>query len=484
MGEVPSHAALVWPIAVPLGGAVLAFAVGLRGGRWWGALFGLLTAVAAALLAWAVWEQGELTHALGGWGAPLGIGLRADGLSALLCVSFSVVGASIGLFALGYFAEGPARAYFWPLWLFCLAALNGVLLSADVFNLYVCFELLGLAAVALVTLGEGRRALGAGMRYLLVSLTGSLTFLLGVALLYAAHGVLDLRGLGQVVQGAGPGTLALALMAAGLVAKTALVPLHGWLPAAHASAPAPASAALSALVVKASFYVLLRLHLTFSPGVDTRWMDGLLGGMGAFAVLWASWMALRQPRLKGVVAYSTAAQLGYLFLYFPLARGDHRQAAISGAVMLMVAHAFAKAAAFMAAGSIQRTRGTDEISALRAVGAQLPTSLMAFGVAGVSLMGLPPSGGFVAKWLLLRSAVAQGQWGWALVLLVGGFFAAAYVFRVLALGLLSRPEEQEERRAGLPRRLEVVALGLSLVVLGLGIFADGPLRLLQVGGAP
>jgi multicomponent Na+:H+ antiporter subunit D len=479
MAEALESALLPWPVVVPLLGAALCFVWKGRPGRALGGVFALGTVVAVARLVAGVWAEGPARHTIGGWPAPLGIGLYADGLAAVLLGTFAVVGAGISAHALGSFEQGRTRDFFWPLWLMVWAALNAVVLSADLFNLYVCFELLGLSAVALVTLGGGTVAFAAGMRYLLASLLGSLGFLMGVALLYAQHGVLDLGLLAQAPPAAGVHTLAVGLLFAGLAVKTALVPLHGWLPLAHASAPAPASAALSALVVKASFYVLLRLHLALLPGASAVTLDLVLAALGTFAIVWGSWLALRQSRLKLVIAYSTVAQLGYLFLCFSLAQGRPTPQALQGAVYLMLSHAFAKAAAFLAAGNVHKALGTDELGALRGAGAVVPGSVLAFGIAGMSLMGLPPSGGFIAKWLMLRSAILGQQWFLAVVIATGGLLAAGYVIRVLGRTLQEPPARQLQGRHSL--RDDLPALALALAALLLGFASAGPLAMLEVG---
>jgi formate hydrogenlyase subunit 3/multisubunit Na+/H+ antiporter MnhD subunit len=208
---------------------------------------------------------------------------------------------------------GPRSAFgFWPLMLLLWAALNAVFVSRDLFNLYVGLELLSLAAIGLVALSGKRAALEAAMRYMIFALTGSLLYLAGVILAFAAHGALDIGVLAGRVP-APTDALALALMTAGLMAKTALFPFHVWLPPAHGAAPAPASAMLSALVPKASFVILLRLWFEAMPD---RAADGaliLIAALGAAAVVWGSLRAMAQARLKLIVAYSTVAQLGYLF---------------------------------------------------------------------------------------------------------------------------------------------------------------------------
>ena len=268
-------------------------------------------------LGWQVVEQGAQRYAVGGWGAPLGIDLYADGLSLLMLMVTAVVGLGISVYSSGYFNRNKA-VHFWPLWLFLWAALNALFLSADIFNLYVTLELMGLAAVALVALAGGADALTAAMRYLLVSLLGSLFYLLGVALLYHSFGSVDIAILAQRMEPSPAVWAAVGLMSAGLLLKTALFPLHFWLPPAHASAPAPVSALLSALVVKASFYILLRLWLEIFP-LSGATLGQLSGSARSDAVLWGGIQALRQTRLKLLIAYSTVAQLGYLFLAFPLA---------------------------------------------------------------------------------------------------------------------------------------------------------------------
>jgi multicomponent Na+:H+ antiporter subunit D len=194
---------LAWAVAVPLAGACAALFLPRAAARI-GMAASLATAGAAAAVAGAVWHEGALRHPLGGWSAPLGIELRADGLSALMLLMTAVTSLPVGIYATRYFeprgaaedgrAGGgwTAPAAYWPLALFLWAALNALFLSGDVFNLYVTLELMTLAAVALVTLGERPVSLTAGMRYLLAAFLGSLGYLLGVALLYGQAGTLDL----------------------------------------------------------------------------------------------------------------------------------------------------------------------------------------------------------------------------------------------------------------------------------------------------
>lgn len=466
---------IVWVILIPLIGAMLCF-MWPRRGKLLGMITTLITGFTAFMLYLQLLDHGVIRYALGGWGAPLGIDLYADGLSVLMLLMTALVGLGVSLYGVGYFKQdGENPAGFWPLWLLMWAGLNGLFLAGDVFNLYVTLELLGLSAVALVALAGSKEALSAAMRYLLVSLLGSLCYLLGVVLLYHAYGTVDIQLLGALVN-SNPATYgALGLMVTAMMLKSALFPLHFWLPPAHASAPAPISALLSALVVKASFYLLLRLWFDVFPAVTTVDIGLVLGTLGAAAILWGSIQALRQTRLKLLVAYSTVAQLGYLFLPFALLS----PIAWQGGVYLMLSHALAKAAMFMAAGNILKYGGHDRIADLDRVAQRLPITMTAFCLAGVSLMGLPPSGGFIAKWLLLEAALTHNQWVWAAVMIIGGLLAAGYVFKVVGYAFTKADSPHDARPV--PLTMEWAALGLAAGAIILGLNAHYPLALLDIG---
>jgi len=469
-----------WPVAMillPLAAGMICF-LWPRSAKTVGVVTSVFLVLAAGGLAWQLHAvyHGIYRHAVGGWGAPLGIDLYADGLSLLLLITTAVVGLGISIYSLGYFASQTA-VRFWPSWLFLLAALNAMFLSADIFNLYVTLELAGLAAVALTSLTGDMHAVSGATRYLLATLLGSLSYLLGVVLLYHGYGSVDIALLGTRVVSTPLSWAALGLMSAGLLLKTALFPLHFWLPPAHASAPVPVSAALSGLVVKGSFYILLRLWLgIFSPmGVH---IADLLGVLGAGAILWGSIQALRQSRLKLLIAYSTVAQIGYLFLAFPLAI-TAGVSAWRAALYLLLSHALAKAAMFMSAGNLLQYGKHDRIVELDRVVQRLPITAGAFALAGVSIMGLPPSGGFIGKWLLLEMSLKYGRWDITVVIILGGLLAAGYVFKVLGHAF-TQAEVTHEAHA-VPRSMEWTALLLALAAVLLGFLAVPLLGLIDAG---
>ena len=221
-------------------------------------------AVAVAVAVELVSSGAALTYIVGGWRPPLGIALRADGLSGAMLLMTALVVVAVGLFAHVQYGlrehTGSERAQttFWLMLLALWSALNIVFVGEDLFNLYVALELLTFAAVPLVCLDGRTETVNAALRYLLFALLGSLLYLLGVGLIYGQYGTLDLLALSRQSRSEPALSVALALMIVGLLAKAALFPLHLWLPPAHAGAPAQASAVLSALVIKAPIFLIRR----------------------------------------------------------------------------------------------------------------------------------------------------------------------------------------------------------------------------------
>lgn len=481
-------------ILIPLAGALLTLLLPRRGQRVAGIAAAVATLAASLSVSWWLFRGGARRHEVGSWDIPLGIHLQADGLSVFMILVTAIVGLTVSVYAGSFFALSEARkggaAYFWPLWLFLWGFLNGLFLSSDLFNIYVALEGVTLSAVALAALNSDTTSLAGALRYLLAAMLGSLAYLLGVGILYSAYGMLDLQALAAVVEPELATGVAMALMVTGLLLKTALFPLHFWLPPAHSAAPAPVSAVLSALVVKGSFYVVLRLWFTVFDNQLTFAAGQLLGTLGAAAILWGSFQAIRQRRLKLLIAHSTVGQIGYLFLIFPLmSMGSAAMEAApglreawAGGIYHLFSHALAKASLFLSAGILLHAVGNDDLRSIRELAARLPTTAFALGLAGVSLMGLPPSGGFIAKWMILKAILASGQWWWAPVLVLGSLLTAGYVFLILRHIFI--PPTGKLRLRSVPRTLEFTALILALLVILIGFRAEELIALLELDAPP
>ena len=469
---------MILAIFLPLFGAIAAFIAPRAAGSIGLATLALTTG-AVVMLARDVWAGGAVMLPLGGWGAPLGIDLRADGLSVAMLALTSAVGFLVSIAALDSLKrEARQRQYFWPLWLLLLTGMNGVYLSTDLFNLYVMIEVIALAAVGLTVLNGTRDAVRAGLEYMYASILGALLFLMGVGFVYLHLGRLDFAGLAGA-EVSGSLIAAMALMFVGLALKTALFPLHFWLPAAHANATAPASALLSGLVVKAALYIVLRLAQYMPFPSET--LLTLVGLMGAGAVIWGGIQALRAERLKLLVAWSTVAQIGLIFVAFARAGEMGLSESWKAAALLILAHGVAKAAMFLSVGRIKDEIGHDVIRDLDRAPIRPTLAQFTFALAAISLIGLPPSLGFIGKWSLMEGAMAAGYWHWVAVTMAGTLLSVAYFSRVLA-GFLRfdrvRAPVGEHQGWALA---DAAPLTLALTAIGLGLIAAPLLSFIEIG---
>lgn len=447
----------------------------------------LATSAVSIAVCLGVADAGTAELVLAGWDVPIGVALRADAVSVAMLGLTGVVGTAVTVYATGHekVRGGPA---FWPLWLLLLGALNGVWVAGDLFNAYVTLELVTVAAVALVALG-GRGAAGAALRYLFVAVVGSLLFLLAVALVYGETGTLDTVRAGEGMADSPLLPVVLALCAVGLGAKMALVPLHSWLPVAHPAAPAAVSAVLSALVIKASLVVLLRVWFVLAPGTPAAAAVGtVVAAFGAVAVLWGAVMALRRRRLKQIVAYSTVSQVGYLVLVLALASpldGVVDAAAVAGwtgGITMALAHGLAKTAMFLAVGTLALAYGTDRLEGLHGAVSHLPMTVAALAISGVSLAGLPPTFGFVPKWQLMTSTVASDEWWWFVPLLLGGLLAFAYT-AVMVRATFNVPggDDVPTPSVRVPAVLAITPFVLAVLAVVLGLAAMPLVELVEAG---
>ncbi len=469
-------------LTLPFAAALLiALLHGLRRPPRWSAGWWLLAATLASLvcagLALDATTRGQAATDLhiGGWAEPLAIRLKLTPLKALLLVFVALVHLLVGLYAL---RSRPRIAEdYWTLSGLLHAALAALILSADVFNLYVTLELLSLVSVALVAL-SGPRAYGPALNYLLLSLGASLCYLMGVAILYGQYGVLDLAALGEAARNDRPTRFALLLMSAGLMLKGAMWPLHAWLPPAHTFAPTPVSALLSALVVKGPLFILWQLWSEVAPPELGRSVGPLFAVAGAAALVAGGWSACRAPYIKQLVAYSTVAQLGYATLGLGLLLYLQQPRYHVALWLFVVAHGLAKVSLFLAAGEMQATLGSRRLNALRGATQSVPISMAAFAIAGISLIGMPPTGGFLAKWALLEPLFTQPRhWPWACAVLLGTFVSAAYVFRAVGLGFERVTITREPRNHD--RLAQWLTLVPALLVWGMALIGEDLIRWLS-----
>jgi multicomponent Na+:H+ antiporter subunit D len=456
--------ALVVVLALPLGSALVAAGCPRRFRGLVGCLGVLGVAVASVLLAIAVGRSGPVEAS---WDGPgdLALVLVADGLAVTMLLMTAITAVGIATFALVEDGRGEGRPRpWWPLWLVLVWALHVLFLAGDLITVYLAFEVIGVVAAGLVVLGGGRRQHLAGMRYLYAELVATTIVLFGVAVIWRDTGTLVISQLTGAGGGAGS-VVALALVTAGLLFKVPLVPVHLWLPGAHALAPSAVSPLLSAVVVKAGFVVVVRLWFDGLPGLITPAAVSLVGGLGVVAVVWGSLMALRAREIKVLIAYSTLAQIGFAVALVPLAFGGARTA-WTGGLLHAVAHAPAKAAMLLGAAVLVSSADDPTVAGLRGAVRRRPLAVFAVGLGAVSLVGLPPSGGFVAKWYLVLGALEVGSILWLVVIAGGSLLTAAYAVRILSPTFATDGGEDGHGAVG---GRDVAAFALALVTLLLGL---------------
>ncbi|MGM0623486.1 MAG: complex I subunit 5 family protein, partial [Campylobacterota bacterium] len=358
----------------------------------------------------------------------------------------------------------------YPLLCFLASGLGVIFLSRDIFNIYVGLEIVGLCAVALTAFTQKDQNIKAGIAYYFATLFGSGFYLLGVALLYAHYGVLDIELLSQKMQNDLVSHFAFICLALGLALKTALFPLHFWLPNAHANAAAPISALLSALIVKASFYLL---YLFYFEIFDVTAIGKLLAFFGVVAIFYGGLQALFAKNIKLLIAYSTISQLGYLFLVFTL----NNDAAHSATLLHIIAHALAKGGLFLASGVMIYYFASKKLRALKGLGSTLPVTAFTIALSAITIIGLPPSLGFFAKWHYLTAAFEANHWAVVAAVLLGGMLSASYLFKLLILSL--QTPNKSVLQSSSTRLLESIAFTLALSSVLLGFFTQ---TILQIGG--
>jgi multicomponent Na+:H+ antiporter subunit D len=463
---------------VPFTGAVLATVASLvrpRASQWVAVATMALTTVLASLGLVRAVDHGELRHAMGGWAQPLGIEYVLDPLSGFIAVLIGVIGLLVVVYptATGFGVEPERGVVVYPLVLLLLGALFGVAVTGDLFNLFVSLEIYSIASYALIALG-GPAAAVASYRYLLIGTMGSSLYLLGVGFVYFTTGSLGMDSVGPALEQLtdSPTTAAaVALIVIGLGTKMAIFPLHVWLPDAHSHAPPAVAALLAAVQVKVAAYALVRILLDVFPTgyvTDQLPVMTMLTWFGAAGIVVGSVMAIRQDDVKRMLAHSTVAQLGYIAVGIGLGT----RMALIGALLHVVNHAAMKACMFFAAGGVLERAGTKKVTGYAGLGQRMPVTMTAFTVAAISMVGLPPTAGFVSKWYLVSGAVEADRWVIGLVVVGASVLTLLYFLRLLELVWFRSPvdaEASERVREPAPGVVvPVLVLAIAILALGLG----------------
>ena len=426
---------------------------------------GLGAAWAAVAAVADVVAHGSRDYAVGGWPPPWGIEVVLDPLSAWSAAAVAGV-ASMALLASGPSVdrrEGDGAAAFYALALVALTGFLGIIASGDMFNVFVFLEIAAIASYALVA-SAGGASLAAAFRYIVLGTVGASFYLLGVGLLYALTGTLNMADLAaRLPDDAGSPLFVggVVFVVIGLTVKMGLFPLHGWLPDAYTHAPSAVTSLLGGVATKAAAYALARM-LWYVLRPHALPVTTVLAWAGAAAVIVGGVLALRQTDARRLLAYSSVSQLGYIALGIGLGNA----VGLAGAYLHILNHAVMKSMLFMAVGAALYRGGRPLLTTL-GLGRSMPVTAACAVVAALSLVGLPPTGGFFSKWYLLQGALEARQPAFVAVILAGSLLAVGYMYRFTEAIWVGAVVEGAPADAPPSVRVGLVALALVTVAVGL-----------------
>ena len=422
--------------------------VAILPGRFWPWAITLLACLGGAIIAaltLPVAMQETLSYPFGNWAPPIGIEYRVDAANAFVALLVAAMAVLTLLWAReSVNREVPERqGPFYALFLLALSGLMGITLTGDAFNIFVFLEISSLATYAMIAHGRDRRALLAAFRYLIMGTVGATFLLIGIGFLYMMTGTLNLADLAErlpEVRETRSVRAALAFIVVGLGLKLALLPLHMWLPKSYAYAPNFVTIFLAGTATKVALYVMLRFVFTvFAPDYSfvVLPLATVLMVLAIANMFVGSWVAMFQVHVKRLLAYSSIAQVGYMVLGVSLVS----VAGLTAAFLHLFNHALIKSALFMAIGTVMYRTGSARIEDLRGIGRDMPWTMTAFALAGLSIIGVPLTAGFVSKWYLIMAAMQADAWWLVALIVITSMMAVYYIWRVIEVAWFQeRPE--------------------------------------------
>ncbi|MEM7056646.1 MAG: monovalent cation/H+ antiporter subunit D family protein [Pseudomonadota bacterium] len=431
----------------------------------------LMPVIAFALL-WQVQETGTISYAMGGWAPPVGIEYRVDAPNAFLLVLVSIMGALVALYAPRSVANEirpESQGWYYSMYLMCMAGLLGMAITGDAFNVFVFMEISSLAMYTLIALGTERRALVAAFQYLIIGTIGATFYVIGVGLIFTMTGSLNLYDISTLIwepDSTRPVIAGLAFITVGIGLKLAIFPLHLWLPNAYAFAPTVATAFIASTATKVAVYLLLRFLFSIF-GVDYTFgltpAAEILMILAVLAMMVASFNAIFQVNIKRMLAYSSVAQVGYMILGIALVS----EAGLTGGISHLFNHAIIKACLFLAVGCVFFSTGATRIDGLAGIGRTMPLTMGAFVIAGLGLIGVPGTAGFVSKWYLIQGAAEAEAWWLVVVIVIASVMAVLYVGRIIEVAWFQEPAAAVVRKP--PPEMVAITWVLALATIYFGV---------------
>ncbi|MBN9262111.1 MAG: monovalent cation/H+ antiporter subunit D family protein [Hyphomicrobium sp.] len=464
-------------VVVPLLGAIIAAFMRRGTLAWaWATLITAFTPIIAFALLFQVWSNGPISYHMGGWPPPIGIEYRVDLLNAFVLVLVSLVSTIMMPYArrsVAHEIDGDKQAWFYAMYLLCLAGLLGIAITGDAFNAFVFLEISSLSTYVMIAMGRDRRALVASYQYLILGTIGATFYVIGVGLLYLVTGSLNFADIAARLGEASaafprPVLAGLAFLFVGISLKLALFPLHLWLPNAYAYAPSFATAFLAATATKVAVYLFLRIAFSiYGVALDLKALpvSTVLYPLSIAAMFIASILAVYEQNLKRMLAYSSVAQIGYITLGIALMN----QAGLTGGIVHLFNHALIKGALFLALGAVMYRAGTVKLDDLGGIGRTMPLTFAAFVLAGMSLMGVPGTAGFISKYYLIVGALDAGKWPVAFLIVASSLIALLYIGRAVEVAYFRPVSKAVAHAKDPPLMMLVPMLALTFASVYFGI---------------
>lgn len=461
-------------VVVPLIAALTAALVRHGPTAW---LIAFVTSWAMPVIAFTLLAQvlagGPISYHIGDWAPPAGIEYRVDLANAFLLILVSIMAALVMTYAPRSIADEIPRerqGWYYAVFLLNLAGLLGISITGDAFNLFVFLEISSLSTYILIALGRDRRALVSAYQYLVIGTIGATFYVIGVGLLLLLTGTLNLMDIAiklHHVEDTRALIAALAFIGTGIALKLALFPLHLWLPNAYAFAPSSTTAFLASTATKVAIYVLLRFFFSVF-GVQLAFggtaAANMLLVLAVIGMVAPSLVAIFQTNVKRMLAYSSVAQVGYIILGIALVS----QTGLTGGISHIFNHAIIKGALFLSIGCMVYATGITRIDQMAGVGRTMPLTMGAFVVAGLGLIGVPGTAGFVSKWYLIQGALEQGLWWLAGVIVFSSLLAVVYIGRVVEIAWFRAPDGAAAAPRKPPVEMVAVTWVLTLAVIYFG----------------
>jgi multicomponent Na+:H+ antiporter subunit D len=410
--------------------------------------------------------HGIFVYTVGNWTPPWGINLVLDGLSLLMLVVINTVSFLVILYSVSYMRKFTAKSRYYALFMLMLAGMNGVVLTGDFFNLFVFSEIAAISSYALVAFGVEAEELEASFKYMVMGSVASILILFSVGLLYGLTGSLNMADVGRMIQGRRnlPLSFSMTLFLAGFGLKAAVIPFHAWLPDAHPSAPAPISAMLSGLLIKAlGVYTLMRIFFNvFGMGLQLYWTFMILG---CVSMIGGGLLALRQEDLKRLLAYSSISQIGYIIL--GLGCGNYW--GIMGGLFHLLNHASFKSLLFLNSGAVEYSTGTRKLKKMGGLSKVMPVTGTTSTIASLSISGIPPFNGFWSKLFIIMGLIQAGHFILAVITILASILTLAYYLRMQRYAFFGKLREGLEKVKEAPPLMSFSVIVLAIICLGVGI---------------